>query len=101
MGGEFSRRGPTRWQMPPRAASLAVFAALLLLVLVCPPRASAGTYDVYSCRLPDNTRTTAHGWRPFDNLDPGEVASYPSPNDCTKTSVGKLVAGFYGNSLGT
>src|SRR3954469_14680521 len=62
MGGEFPRRGPIRWQMPPRLASFAVFGALILLLLLSPQHASAGTYDVYSCRLPDGSPASTAGW---------------------------------------
>ncbi len=47
--------------MPPRLLAFAVFATLLLW----PAHASAGTYDVYSCRLPDGTPAPTDGWHPF------------------------------------
>ncbi len=38
--------------------------AVLVPLIVCAP-ARAGTYDVYSCRLPDGSPAPAAGWVPF------------------------------------
>jgi hypothetical protein len=51
-----------RWHMPQR---LTVVAALVAAVSVWPSSAHAGTYDVYSCRLPDGSPAETDGWAPF------------------------------------
>src|SRR3954454_22584112 len=60
VGGERFGRGPMRSHMRSRCLVLAVLAPLC----VCAP-ARAGTYDVYSCRLPDGSPAPAGGWVPF------------------------------------
>ncbi|HEX6025257.1 MAG TPA: hypothetical protein VFZ00_24910, partial [Solirubrobacter sp.] len=35
-----------------------------LFTLVAAPAASAGTYDVFSCRFPDGSRAPVDGWQP-------------------------------------
>ena len=50
--------------MPTRLLLVLLVLALLALVL-WPSPAGAGTYDVYSCRLPDGTSIPANGWRSF------------------------------------
>src|SRR5690349_4141202 len=49
-------------RMPPRVLALAAFGFILLVLLLWPPRAGAGTYDVYSCRLTDGTPAPTNGW---------------------------------------
>jgi hypothetical protein len=45
--------------------ALAAAAALALLLLpVLPAAARAGTYDVWSCNLPDGTNLPVKGWTP-------------------------------------
>jgi hypothetical protein len=47
----------------------AVVSIGVLLVLLLPPSfAEAGTIDVYSCRLADGTAAPASGWTPFSNF---------------------------------
>ena len=75
---------PTRLQMPRRVQLLVALAAALQILFLSSPRAFAGTYDVYSCRLPDGTRIPASGWSGFG----GTARS----NQCTST--GGLTARF-------
>src|SRR3954471_13323219 len=60
VGGEKFGRGTRRGYMRSRLLLLAV---VVSLVVVAPAR--AGTYDVYSCRLPDRSPAPANGWVPF------------------------------------
>src|SRR3954465_6254655 len=60
VGGEKFGRGTRRGYMRSRLLLLAV---VVSLVVVAPAR--AGTYDVYSCRLPDGSPAPAGGWVPF------------------------------------
>ena len=55
MGGELLRDEPTRGQMPTRLLLVLLVLATLLALVLWPSAAGAGTYDVYSCRLPDGT----------------------------------------------
>src|SRR5215217_6130583 len=66
VGGELFAANPTGRYMPPRVLALAALGFILLILLLWPPRAGAGTYDVYSCRLPDGTLVPADGWRTVD-----------------------------------
>jgi hypothetical protein len=59
-------------RMPPRVLALAAFGYILLILLLWPPGAGAGTSVVSSCRLPDGTPAASSGWSPF-NLTPGAV----------------------------
>jgi hypothetical protein len=70
--------------MPRRIHVLAALAAALQVLSLSSSEAFAGTYDVYSCRLPDGTGIPASGWRAF-----GATAR---SNQCTST--GGLTAGF-------
>ncbi len=57
--------------MPLRLILLATLVALTL----CPSPAVAGTYDVYSCRLPDGSPAPTTGWTPLEHVDaPGARA---------------------------
>src|SRR3954451_20679316 len=60
VGGEKFGRGTRRGYMRSRLLLLAV---VVSLVVVAPAR--AGTYDVYSCRLPDGSPAPTGGWVPF------------------------------------
>ncbi len=57
--------------MPPRTVVPAFILVCLLVLALWPPPAGAGTYDVYSCRLPDGTPAPTGGWTSFMNFDPG------------------------------
>jgi hypothetical protein len=50
--------------MPPRLIIVATLCAAIIISALWPPRAVAGTYDVYSCRLPDGSPAEADGWVP-------------------------------------
>src|SRR5690349_3600496 len=54
--------------MPPRVLALAAFGFILLILLLWPPRAGAGTYDVYSCRLPNGFPAPTKGWSALGNI---------------------------------
>src|SRR3954447_15418338 len=60
VGGEKFGRGTRRGYMRSRLLLLAV---VVSLIVVAPAR--AGTYDVYSCRLPDGSPAPTNGWTPF------------------------------------
>jgi hypothetical protein len=55
--------------MPTRLLLVLLIVATLLALILWPTPAGAGTYDVYSCRLPDGTSIPANGWRPFTALE--------------------------------
>src|ERR1700754_51611 len=75
MGGEFFHARPT-WRMPPRTILTALLALLLL-----PAVARAGTYDVYSCRLPDGSPAPARAWEPVTTYA-GVGAAAVTADDC-------------------
>src|SRR5215218_3353946 len=81
MGGEVFGARPTRGHMPTR------FLLVMLALLVWPSPAAAGTYDVYSCRLPVGTSIPANGWRPFAALG-GETAGSCADGGTLKAGVG-------------
>ena len=54
----------------------------VLVPLVCCAPARAGTYDVYSCRLPDGTPAPAAGWAPFAVAPPEVGLSVTADNSC-------------------
>src|SRR4051812_49257560 len=60
VGGENFGRGTRSSHMRSR---LLLLATVVSLVVVAPAR--AGTYDVYSCRLPDGSPAPTGGWVPF------------------------------------
>src|SRR5690349_17507040 len=60
VGGENVGGGPMRSLM--RALC---FLLTLLATLVASPAAHAGTYDVYSCRLPNGSPAPTNGWTAF------------------------------------
>ena len=62
---------------------------VLLVLLVWPSAAAAGTYDVYSCRLPDGQRIAWDGWTRFD---PDVSDSATANGDCIATSLGAYLA---------
>jgi hypothetical protein len=51
-----------------------VAALVATAILVRPPVSEAGTYDVYSCRLPDGAPAAATGWSQF-GTDPAYAAN--------------------------
>src|SRR3954470_17238583 len=52
--------------VPRRGRMRSCYLVLAVLVpLVCCAPARAGTYDVYSCRVPDGSPAPAAGWVPF------------------------------------
>src|SRR3954471_14219028 len=76
VGGEKFGRGTRRGHM--RALCLLL---TLLTTLVACASARAGTYEVYSCRLPDGSPAPARGWVPFANASElGPVGT--AANEC-------------------
>src|SRR5262245_28942155 len=76
VGGEKVCGGPTGSQM----RALFFLVTLLTTTLVCAP-AQAGTYDVYSCRLPNGSPAPTNGWTPFATpADLGPVGT--ATDDC-------------------
>ena len=71
-----------RWHMPPRLIIVAAF--VVAVITLWPSSAHAGTYDVYSCRLPDGSSAPVTGWSSF-----GTAAIYAA-NGCA--SGGALTA---------
>jgi hypothetical protein len=67
--------------MPTR---LIVTLALAASLLAAQP-AHAGTYDVYSCRLPDGTRVPWEGWTP---VDPTAADEASAGGQCVSSSLG-------------
>lgn len=55
--------------------------AVLAPLVVC-ASARAGTYDVYSCRLPDGSPAPAGGWTPFATQMPAFVSPATVANNC-------------------
>jgi hypothetical protein len=60
-------------------SGLLVVAVLVSLLVVAPAR--AGTYDVYSCRLPDGSPAPTNGWVPFASAPP-ELGVSMTANSC-------------------
>src|SRR3954454_13302309 len=79
VGGEKFGRGTRRGYMRSR---LLLIATVVSLVVVAPAR--AGTYDVYSCRLPDGSPATTNGWARF---------ATPAPEVVLTTSDGCAAGG--------
>ncbi len=74
-------------RMTPRIILLTALAGALL----APAPASAGTYDVYSCRLPDGTPAPTSGWTRFEHVT-GDVGAVRLRCPMTCSSAGALTA---------
>jgi hypothetical protein len=61
-------------------SGLIVLATLVSLIVVAPAR--AGTYDVYSCRLPDGSPAPTVGWAGFDSENAELGLSATASNTC-------------------
>src|SRR4051812_17739725 len=85
VGGEKFGRGTRRGYMRSR---LLLLATVVSLVVVAPAR--AGTYDVYSCRLPDGSPAPTNGWTRF---------ATPAPEVVVTTSDGCAAGGGLTASL--
>src|SRR3954447_12348535 len=77
VGGERFGRGTRRGYMRSRLLLLAV---VVSLVVVAPAR--AGTYDVYSCRLPDGSPAPAGGWAPVSSGPTSTGLSASTSDSC-------------------
>ncbi len=64
--------------MSSRSIVLAVLAALILW----PSCASAGTYDVYACRLPGGSAAPTHGWDRFATPEGAGDSTSWLPDNC-------------------
>ncbi len=75
-------------------ATWLTLAALLLTLALAPPPASAGTYTVHSCRLPNGAPTGAAGWK-------SRLSGFGTFANNTCERGGALSAGFsaYGDHL--
>src|SRR5690349_5908873 len=80
VGGENFFATPRRGRM--RAIYLVI--AVLVPLALCGP-ARAGTYDVYSCRLPDGSPAPANGWAPVVNAPPELGLSVTTENSCASS----------------
>jgi hypothetical protein len=74
--------------MPSRSALLLLLFTALLALVLWPPPAGAGTYELHSCRLPDGTPIPAAGWEPVRSAHP-EATTHD-----TCATGGVLEAGF-------
>jgi hypothetical protein len=60
----------------------AVALTLLLALLIAPTGARAGTYDVYSCRLPDGSPAPTFGWQSFANSPGASSGTAAATDEC-------------------
>jgi hypothetical protein len=83
--------------MPPRYLLLALLLATLLALILFPPPAHAGTYDVYSCRLPDGSPAPTDGWTPFATREPEVDVAAEAVDRCAsgEALIARLGFGFW------